>query len=357
MARLFLHIGAHKTATSYLQDLLHRNRRALAEVGLYYPHIGPNNAHHALAASWLDLPDLPASFFGAAGADGLWDQAILAPYARLPGTVFLSAENFSRFYPKRVDMAALARRLAVFDEVRIVYTLRAQTEMVTSLWVQVARSRKAPALRSYLERVLTTGMGGGVPLDHHAVYHHLRSGFAPEQIILLDYEQIRHRPGGVAQSFLDLLGCPLEVAQLIQPPLDNHNISPDALSLWLASQICRDGPPPEDLTALTASILHAQQDGASQQGAHRHRPTTVLSLREHGKIRSKFGPGNARLAELVAPVQPGFHFEPPAPPDDLMYRDQIPPHIWPDIAAALWSGRSKSGLRGLLSRAVHRLAE
>ena len=345
MARLFLHIGAHKTATSYLQALFHHNRQELAAAGLHYPVIGPNNAHHALAASWLDMIDLPPGFFGSEGPDGLWERAILRPYATRPGTVFLSAENFSRFDPQRVDMAALARRLAVFEEVRIVYTLRGQAEMLASLWVQIARSRKAPTLRRYLERAFATGMGGGVTLDHHAVYQHLRSGFRPEQIILLDYDEIRRRPGGVAQAFLDLMGVQLRAETLTPPPAETHNVSPDALSLWLACQICRDGPPPEDLIALTGTVLH----GAAP------RPTTLLSQSEYDKLRAKFRRDNARLGALVAPWQPGFRFDPPPPPETLLYRDQIPPHVWPDIAAALWAKSEPAGLPGLLRRAARKL--
>lgn len=346
MARLFLHIGAHKTATSYLQALFHHNRQTLAEAGLYYPFIGPNNAHHALAASWLDMPDLPTRFFGADGPDGLWERAILRPYANHPGTVFLSAENFSRFHPRRIDMADLARRLVVFDEVRIIYTLRAQTEMLASLWVQVARDRKAPTLRGYLERVLATGMGGGVSLDHRAVYQHLLTGFDPSQIILLDYDEIRRRPGGVAQSFLDLLGCPVSAADLMPPPPDAQNISPDALAMWMACQICRDGPPPKALVDLATSTLHPKAP----------RPTTLLSHGDYSRVRSKFRRGNARLVKMVAPVQPDFQFDPPPPPADMLYRDQIPPTVWPDIAAALWADRPKSRLRGLLGRAVTRIS-
>lgn len=346
MARLFLHIGAHKTATSYLQGLFHHNRQTLAEAGLHYPWIGPNTAHHALAASWLDLPDLPDRFFGAEGPDGLWERAILRPYADRPGTLFLSAENFSRFYPQRVDMAALSRRLAVFDEVRIIYTLRAQTEMLASLWVQVARSRKAPALRGYLERLFTTGMGGGVSLDHHAVYHHLLTGFEPGQILLLNYDDIRRRPGGVAQSFLDLMGCPLQATDLVPPPVDAQNVSPDTLAMWLACQICRQTPPPDDLIALATSILHPQQ----------MRPSTLLSLREHSKIRSKFRDGNARLSEAVSIWQPEFHFDPPPPPADMLYRDQIAPNVWPDIASALWADHPKGRFRSMLNRAITRIS-
>jgi hypothetical protein len=347
MARLFLHIGAHKTATSYLQGLFHHNHATLAAADLHYPLIGPNNAHHALAASWLTMPDIPPGFFGAEGPDGLWDRAVLRPYAGLPGTVFLSAENFSRFHPERVDMAALARRLAAFDEVRIVYTLRAQTEMLASLWTQVARSRRPPALRAYLERVFSRALGGGVPLDHHAVYHHLRTGFDAEQIILLDYDSLRRHPGGVAQAFLDLMGCPLEAAGLKPPPPEAQNISPDPLAMWLACQICRDAPPPAPLVELVTSILHPQAPG----------PTTLLSQREYQRVLSKFRDGNARLVEAVAPWQPDFRFDPPAPPENLLYRDQIPAHVWPDIAAALWADRSQGNLRNLLGRALNRVLD
>jgi hypothetical protein len=345
MARLFLHIGAHKTATSYLQGLFHHNRKALLAAGLHYPFIGPNTAHHALAAAWLDMPDLPLGFFGEDGPDGLWDRAILRPYADRPGTLFLSAEIFTRFRPRRVDMAALARRLAVFDEVRIVYCLREQTGLLASLWMQTARSRKPPHLRPYMERVFAEGLGGGVPLDHHAVYNHILTGFAPEQVIVLDYDAIRQQPGGVAQAFLDLLDCPLRAADLVPPPQTAFNISPDPLALWLATQVCRKQPPPEALVQMIAAILYPEPQ-----------PSTLLTEREHARVRAKFRDGNAILAARVAAVQPGFRFEPAPPPANLMYRDRIAPHVWPDIAAALWSEMPGSGLGGMLKRMIARLS-
>jgi hypothetical protein len=123
MAKVVLHIGAHKTATSYLQDAFYRNRALPESAGLYYPHVGPNNAHHALAAPWLNIRDITDSFYGIRGPEGLWDT-VISTYATRPGTVFLSAENFTRCFPKKVDMAELAERLGAFEEVRIVYTMR-----------------------------------------------------------------------------------------------------------------------------------------------------------------------------------------------------------------------------------------
>ena len=122
MAKVILHVGAHKTGTTYLQNLFHLNRARLAEAGIHYPDIGPNTAHHALAGAWMNLPDIPDRFYGAAGPDGLW-QKIIDQYATAPGTLLLSAENFSRCYPEEIDMVDLARRLEPFESVQVIYCL------------------------------------------------------------------------------------------------------------------------------------------------------------------------------------------------------------------------------------------
>ena len=114
MAQLVLHVGAHKTGTTYLQNLFHQNRAALADAGIYYPDIGPNTAHHVLASPWLNMQDVPASFFNTRGPDELWAD-LIARYATAPGTVFLSGENFLRAYPETVNMAELADRLETVD--------------------------------------------------------------------------------------------------------------------------------------------------------------------------------------------------------------------------------------------------
>ena len=199
MAKLVLHIGAHKTGTSYLQSLFYHNHDLLRSHGVFYPKTGPNLAHHALAAVWIPVSDVPERFFGAAGPVGLWDK-LIAEYAPLDGTVFLSAENFSRSAPKAVDMADLAKRLAPFESVQVVYTLRAQ-------------------------------------------------------ITLLDYATFRRTKGGIEQVFLDILGCNLSAADLKPAPVRQANISPDALAQYAASRITKGTvPPPELVERLTGLI-------------------------------------------------------------------------------------------------------
>ncbi len=44
--RLFLHIGSHKTATTFLQNSLTRNAPALRDLGLLYPKAGRIHGAH-----------------------------------------------------------------------------------------------------------------------------------------------------------------------------------------------------------------------------------------------------------------------------------------------------------------------
>ena len=255
MARVFLHVGAHKTATSYLQAMFHNNRDLLARHGIIYPDIGPNNAHHVLAAPWLAMPDIPDSFFALTGREGRWNR-LVQQYASGPGTVFLSAENFTRVRPDRVDMAQLAAHLGAFEEVRIVYTMREQADLVQSLWMEVAKSVRVPTLRKYVETAFDQRRGGGVPIDHGSVYSHLLEGFAPEEIRLLDYNTISRGEGGVVGAFLRLMGSDLD-PQSLRPLASNKkaNISPDPIALYMATEIASNTVPSQELvTALTQAL-------------------------------------------------------------------------------------------------------
>lgn len=324
MARVFLHIGAHKTGTTYLQNLFHLNRKRLEEEGIFYPDIGPNTAHHALARSWIDMPDVPDSFYGDAGPDGLWQQ-LIDRHVGTDDTLFLSAENFSRARPQGIDWVDLARRLSVFDEVRIIYTMRSQVEMVQALWLQLAKTSRVIDLPACARTAIDERRVVGVVIDHYAVYCNLRRGFEPEQIHLLDYHQIRRAPGGIGQVFLDLLGSRQRAESFQQPPREDANISPDPLAYWVATQIAGKAKPGPKLEAITTDLIGSA-----------NRPTTLLSRTEYKRIDQRYAAGNAHMAETVQPTQPGFRFAQPEPPDNLLYRDDISPSMWIRIAAALY---------------------
>lgn len=249
MARLLLHIGAHKTATSYIQRRFHLNRKLLAEHGIIYPDIGPNRAHHILATPWIDIPEIPESYWGPeeTGSTGrtkhdAFFEKFTKDYAPLKGTVFLSAEVFSRGMPQHVDMADLARRLSDFEDVKVVYVVRHQTDYIQSIWLQVAKNGKAGRFDPFLAHALQKYLASGVWINHHQVIENVLSGFSRDQLILLDYESIRKHPEGVMGPFLELLGSSLNVDDLAE--LDNReaNISPDPLAIWMAHAVFFPNP-------------------------------------------------------------------------------------------------------------------
>ena len=345
MARVFLHVGAHKTGTSFLQSMFHQNRALLARDNIYYPDLGPNNAHHALARAWIDTPDIPDAFFGPGGVDAMWDR-LIDTYASTPGTLFLSAENFSRVYPKRVDMADLARRLAPFDDMRIIYTMRRQTEMISSVWTQAAKTYKTPRFGKVIKEMFTDRRVIGVPIDHNSVYSNLRAGFAPEQITLLDYAALCAGPEGVLGAFLKLLGSTLDPTDFA--PLKNAalaNISPDPITMYLATRITRNAPPPPNLIALIHQAIRPDRDG----------PTSLLTRAEYKKVQGRFTDSNRELTSRVQPVQPGFTFEADTRPPPPFCRDDITDETWIDVANALYEALPSKKTPGPIRYFLNRL--
>ncbi|MFN4058685.1 MAG: hypothetical protein ACK4HW_10960 [Roseinatronobacter sp.] len=345
MAPLYLHIGAHKTATTYLQSLFALNRDTLSAAGILYPATFPYAAHHQLARLWINQDSAEATRHLFKTPQAAWQDVLTDEVTQFDGVVFLSSEVFSEFNPQKVNMAELAARLAKFDDVRVIYTLRSQPELVNSIWLQHAKKRTPMLPHRYAEKVLATQCAVGAGLSHLAFYQHICKGFDPSQIILLRYDDFRTYPGGVGQVFLDLLGAKLDVATLQEPDERAHNISPDALSTFVASRIQREGPPPAELIQVVAKYLY--KNGK--------RPSHILTRPEYEKVCDLFAQDNARLAEMVQRTQPGFSFEiGPAHPDTL-FRDQVPTAIWPDIALDLWTSLKARQGGGLFHRAVRKI--
>ncbi len=348
MTDLILHIGGHKTGTTYLQRMFHTNRARLREAGVIYPDLGPNDAHHALAAPWIDV-GVPEGFFGEGGPDAFW-QRFLDTHVGLEGTVVLSGENFSRARPRVVDMAELADRLAPFDTVRIVYTMRRQVEMVPAIWTQVAKNRRVLPLGPYLEKVMAERLGNGVPLDYGRVYDNVLKGFSPEQVVLLDYVQMRQAPGGIVGTFLRLAGAGDRITATDLKPLppDLANISPDPLAMYLAGHVTGGTVPPEDMVQRIARVLKGDPP----------RPTTVLTRNEYARINDTFIRRNAELVKRVQPWQPGFTFLEAPAPENMLYRDDVVLQVWADLLAEFYTPSRPSPLhrgRAFGRAALHKL--
>lgn len=141
---VYLHVGAPKTGTTYVQDRLHANRATLAEHGIHYP-VGP---HPDMFPPALDLIDRRWGGLRD-GVRGEW-PALAGRVRRTPGTVVVSQEVLAAARSEQVTRAMLDLGDA---EVHVVYSARDIARQVPAEWQELVKHRSERSYRSFLKRV------------------------------------------------------------------------------------------------------------------------------------------------------------------------------------------------------------
>ncbi|MGA8210198.1 MAG: hypothetical protein WB441_10830 [Nocardioidaceae bacterium] len=144
---VYLHVGAPKTGTTYLQDRLALNRTALARHDVHYPL----NLHASQFRPALDLLQMP---WGGLQEDveGEWD-ALAARVRRLSGTVLLSHEILAAARPAQVR-----RAMAGLDgaEVHLVYSARDLARQIPAEWQEGVKHQRKIGFGGFLKQVQTS---------------------------------------------------------------------------------------------------------------------------------------------------------------------------------------------------------
>ena len=144
--RVFLHVGAPKTGTTFLQTLLWDNRDELREDhGLLFP--GARYDEHFLAA--VDLQD--ATFHGDPRPDvrGSWDRVVEQALA-WPGTTVISHEVFASASAEHAARAIAALAPA---EVHVVYTARDLGRQLPSHWQEDVKHGSTDTFERWFDAV------------------------------------------------------------------------------------------------------------------------------------------------------------------------------------------------------------
>lgn len=149
--RLVLHIGPHKTASSYIQVNLDRARSALAGQGWLYPRDCTDGleAHHQLAHNADDfLPDT------APHHDTLLK---MGETARAKGqNIILSAEGFCRWKPDNFDRLA---DILGFETYELVYVIRDHLDLFPSLWAEEVKQGRSLGFAERFAREFADPLG------------------------------------------------------------------------------------------------------------------------------------------------------------------------------------------------------
>ena len=128
--RVYLHIGAPKTGTSYLQKMIWANKASLREQGLFMP---PGSRRKQFDA----VSDLRGGMWAAGELSASWD--LLAERVRnRPGTALVSEELLCATPPELIARAVESLAPA---EVHVIFAARDIGRQVPAEWQQALRSR------------------------------------------------------------------------------------------------------------------------------------------------------------------------------------------------------------------------
>ncbi len=141
---VYLHVGAPKTGTTYLQDRLAANKSRLARHDVNYP----TGLRTDMFLAALDLVDRP---WGGLRADAHGEWAALAKRVRRTnGTAIVSHEILGAARPERIRMAWSSFGDA---ELHVVYTARDLARQVPAEWQERVKHRRVVPFRRFVRRL------------------------------------------------------------------------------------------------------------------------------------------------------------------------------------------------------------
>jgi hypothetical protein len=322
MPKPIVHIGYHKTATTWFQRSVYPRVRNFAYVPrerVKRAFLGASALHFDPAATRRELelaPDRPP----------ILCEEELSGYLHTGGLMgFLSKE--------------MAHRIkAVFPDARIVIFVRAQPEMIAACYQQYLRGGGTHAPRRYLWPSDSLRAAAAQPykvprfsfdhFDYDRLVAHYAALFGRENVGVYAYEEIQRDARGFLERFAKEQGLDLDLASL---SLAKRNASYSRAIAWLARVLNR-------FTARTVSdkrhwvhvpfwysLRRRLIEGLNASGllGARARPEDLLGAQTIAWIGQRFAESNRRLAALVSWDLGAFGY-PLDPPPQAVDRPRRP---------------------------------
>jgi hypothetical protein len=323
MRRLYLHVGLHKTGTSYLQRLALENRALLAEAGLGLgPFQEPSGSHHPI----LEAID----------RDG--PEAVLARVAEAPGErLLVSAEELSTRLLDPRYAAALAAAAARHFEPHLVVFLRRQDFLKESAFAEIVKDWYWGDIRD----------DDHYHFDHEGRVAALEAAFGRGRVRVALYRD--PGPNDILGALLAATDTRLDPARL--RPIDPRNVSMHRRkTLFLAGvpkpATAADDPRERVAPRFLARVV-ADTEAIADDGER-----FLLSPAERHALVAAHLDGNRALVERLGLADPGPFLALPDP--DAPWSPPAP--ITPREIAAVRRAALAACLRGRSPVAAARLA-
>ncbi len=177
--RVFFHVGAPKTGTTYLQNVLFENREALAANGVLYPY-------EDRGQSFRSMLDFRGAGWGGSRADqfvGEWEEVARRTRDWQGDTVIISNELLGGSAPNRIEAGIASVEPA---DVHVVFTARDLARQLVSDWQEHIKHKHMVTLERFVDDLIDLGRDAPEPFGElfwgmHDAAHvlDLWSGFVP----------------------------------------------------------------------------------------------------------------------------------------------------------------------------------
>lgn len=208
--RLVLHVGAMKSGTSYLQELLFANQASLAAQGVLVP-----------GAVWADQARAVRQALATRPARPRWEELVAQVRAH-PGTAVISMEYLGPV-GARTARGVLAD-LGV-DDVTVVITARDLNRVLVSMWQETIQNGRSWTWSDYVADVAANRPGRGKGVEDRTTpggtfwrQQHLArmtgawaSLVGAEQVVVVTVPPPGAEPSLLAERFVTASGVPLDV--------------------------------------------------------------------------------------------------------------------------------------------------
>jgi hypothetical protein len=281
-----IHVGAHKTATTHLQETLTRVRDGLAARGVdFIPN--PLVREHGLARRlWERRPIARLPFVGPAHMrDAI--EATVEPLRRGPGVVVLSEENIlgrpehifaEPFYPQAGQTLGRLASLAGRADLVLFLSVRGYDSFLPSAYAERLKHSPPPAggFEGMRARLVAR------PPSWHDLVQRIRAAAPTARLRIWRQEDYRANDAAIMET---VCGCPLPPLPEISDPTWTR--SPSASAIAAAERVPADLGYEERLARIRDLYAGSEPDG------DRFRP---VSAGERQRLRDAYAADLERIA-------------------------------------------------------------
>lgn len=295
---LVMHIGMHKTATTFVQNVLSARRYDLLREGVLYPLAGTGSLARGVDRPQLSTRDGAQSGHTLFTKPGV-DRVALAGEVlkELPdgtSTVLVSAEDFTLPRMRPEDALAPFRD---FGTIKVVLVLRRQDDWVDSFYRQEVDQYGNFETRTFADYLAERGPK---LLDLHTRFTPWRDLVGPESFHVLSYDDMPGGGAAIVRSVLEVAGVTgpfLDEAATITVPRYDSVRAIDTVGLRILNGYHLGD---RDRRTRAAQEIYA----AAPEG-----DIELLTPQMRTAIAETYGPGNERIeAEWFDRPVPGFRF-------------------------------------------------